>query len=102
MTENSTPGTDAHVEDAGAFDIRRFIGGLIGLMGIILVLMGIFAHSPADLEKTGGINANLWTGIAMVIAAIVFEVWAKVDPIRILVQENEPGAEESRDLSAVD
>ena len=64
---------------AGAFDIRNFIGALIGIYGIILVLMGLFGD-PA-LEKTGGINANLWAGLVMVVGAAAFMVWARLRPI---------------------
>ena len=42
---------------AGAFDIRNFIGALLGLYGMILTLLGIFGDKA--YEKTGGINANL-------------------------------------------
>lgn len=92
----------AHVENVGAFDIRRFIGALIGLFGILLVIMGLAFTTPEAMDKTDGLNANLWAGLAMVAVAVAFEVWAKVDPIRILVQDNEPGAEEPKDLSPVD
>ncbi|MCS6711792.1 hypothetical protein JSY14_07050 [Brachybacterium sp. EF45031] len=97
----TTPGT-AHVENVGAFDIRRFIGALIGLFGLLLTLMGLFAHSAADLEKTGGVNANLWAGLAMLAVAVAFEVWARVDPIRIVVQDNDEGAEVPKDIAPVD
>ena len=64
---------------AGAFDIRNFIGVLIGIYGVILVLMGIFGDP--DLEKTGGVNANLWAGLVMVVGAAAFMVWARLRPI---------------------
>ena len=64
---------------AGAFDIRNFIGGLIGIYGIILVLMGLFGEQ--SLEKTGGVNANLWAGLIMLVGAAAFMVWARLRPI---------------------
>ena len=48
---------------AGAFDIRNFIGALLGLYGLILLVMGIFGDQA--LQKTGGVNANLWAGIVL-------------------------------------
>ncbi|MFC7490016.1 MULTISPECIES: hypothetical protein [unclassified Knoellia] len=63
---------------AGAFDIRNFIGMLLGLYGLILVLMGLFGDK--ELEKTGGVNANLWTGLALLAVSAGFLVWAKVRP----------------------
>lgn len=63
---------------AGIFDIRNIIGLLLGIYGVILVLMGLFADKA--LDKTGGINANLWAGIVLVAVAIIFAVWAKLNP----------------------
>ena len=48
---------------AGAFDIRNIIGGLLGIYGVILTLMGLFGDT--EEEKTGGVNANLWAGLAL-------------------------------------
>ncbi len=57
MSDETTKKT--HV--AGAFDIRNIIGALLGLYGVILTLAGLLGeHEP---EKTGGVNANLWTGL---------------------------------------
>lgn len=99
---DTTPDTSAtHVETAGAFDIRIFIGTLIGMFGVILTLVGLFGFNAAESAKTGGLNANLWAGLPMIAVAIFFIVWAKVAPIKILVQENEPGAEEPHDISPV-
>lgn len=63
---------------AGAFDIRNFIGLLLGIYGLILVAMGLFGDK--ELEKTGGVNANLWTGIALLAVALGFIAWAKARP----------------------
>lgn len=63
---------------AGAFDIRNFIGMLLGLYGIILTLMGLFGDK--ELDKTGGINANLWTGLALLVVAAGFMAWARLRP----------------------
>ncbi|GAA2745836.1 hypothetical protein GCM10009868_28850 [Terrabacter aerolatus] len=64
---------------AGAFDIRNFIGALLGLYGIILLVMGIFGDQ--SLDKTGGVNANLYAGIALVVVSAFFVVWARIKPI---------------------
>lgn len=63
---------------AGAFDIRNFIGALLGIFGIILLFMGLFGDT--EEAKTGGINANLWGGIMLVIGAAIFLVWAWLRP----------------------
>ncbi|GAA2476791.1 hypothetical protein [Terrabacter carboxydivorans] len=64
---------------AGAFDIRNFIGALLGLYGVILLAMGLFGDQA--LAKTGGVNANLYAGIALIVVSAFFVVWARVKPI---------------------
>ncbi|WP_152354226.1 hypothetical protein [Brachybacterium subflavum] len=92
----------AKVETAGAFDIRNFIGLLVALFGVILLLVGLFDFTDVEAAKTGGVNANLWAGIVMVVVGLLFAVWAKVEPIRMIVSENEEGAEEPRDIAGLD
>ena len=105
--EESTPtgGADvpaaATVQTAGAFDIRNFIGTLLGLFGVVLVIMGLVAFTPEEAAKTEGLNANLWAGLAMLVVGILFMVWTKVDPIRMVVRDNEPGAEDPHDIAAL-
>lgn len=76
-------------QTAGAFDIRNIIGGLIGLYGLILLLTGIFGDK--ELDKTGGVNANLWAGLVMLAVGIGFLVWARLRPVVVAV---EPDGEE--------
>ena len=66
---------------AGAYDVRVFIAGLIGLYGVVLVVMGIFFDSADDKDKTGGVNANLWAGLVMIVVAIAFAVWTRLRPV---------------------
>lgn len=63
---------------AGAFDIRNFIGMLLGLYGVILTAMGLFGDK--ELDKTGGVNANLWAGLALIVVAAGFIGWARMRP----------------------
>jgi hypothetical protein len=84
MTEHRTPTEPVRSpgrRTAGAFDIRNIIGVLLGIYGVALVLAGIFAD-PED-EKTGGVNANLWTGLALAAAAAIFLIWARMRPIMV-------------------
>lgn len=74
MTESDS--TDK--KTAGAFDIRSVIGALLGVYGVILTLMGLFADP--ETEKTGGVNANLWAGLALLVVGGGFLVWARVRP----------------------
>ncbi len=66
---------------AGAFDVRNFIGGLLGLYGLILLPTGLFATDEAALAKSDGVNVNIWTGIALLVAGAVFIGWARLRPV---------------------
>ncbi len=72
---------------AGAFDIRNFIGLLLGLYGVILVAAQ-FLDSEEQLAKADGLRVNLWTGLALLATALVFAVWARLRPI--VVPEDRP------------
>ena len=66
---------------AGAFDVRNVIAGLIGFYGVVLVVMGLFADTAAERAKTGDVNANLWSGIVMVVFALAFALWTRLRPV---------------------
>jgi hypothetical protein len=76
---------------AGAFDIRVFIGALLGLYGVILLLTGLLGTSDRDLERAGGLNVNLWTGIALVVAAACFILWARLRPVVVPPSDDDAG-----------
>lgn len=73
----------ARTRRAGAFDIRVVIAALFCVFGPILIGMGLFGTSDADLEKTDGMNINLWTGIGLLAAAAIFLLWAWLRPIAV-------------------
>lgn len=75
MTEHTS--SDKNV--AGAFDIRNIIGSLLAIYGVILVAMGLFGD-PQE-EKTGGLNANLWAGVALLVVGLGFLAWARLKPV---------------------
>jgi hypothetical protein len=66
---------------AGAFDVRNVIAALIGFYGVVLVVVGLVDNGDDALEKTGGFNANLWVGIAMIVFALAFALWSRLRPI---------------------
>ncbi|HEX3781856.1 MAG TPA: hypothetical protein VHX38_19500 [Pseudonocardiaceae bacterium] len=82
MTEQSSQ-TTAAPRKAGLFDLRWIIALLFGIYGIVVTVMGIGFTSQAELNNAGGINVNLWTGIPMLVVAILFAVWAQLRPVRI-------------------
>jgi hypothetical protein len=80
-------------QKAGAFDIRNFIGALIGLYGIILVLTSFF-DSGEELSKADGVRINLWAGLGMLALAAFFLIWARLRPV---IVAEEPERAESPD-----
>ena len=73
---------------ANLFDVRRFIGGLFLIYGVILFVLGIGA-SEADVEKAAGVNINLWTGLAMLLVGALFVAWALWRPLGQELAESE-------------
>jgi hypothetical protein len=80
---NDTEQGEAH--KAGAFDIRTFIGALIGIYGVVLVVTG--------LVSSDGRTINLVAGVSMVVAAAGFLIWARVRPIVVPETTEMDGAE---------
>ncbi|MFE3853652.1 hypothetical protein ACFXPN_21245 [Streptomyces griseorubiginosus] len=84
--------TDLQAKSATAariFDLRRIIGGLFVLYGIIVTIAGI-NPSDSSLDKSEGININLWTGLGMLLLGIFFLVWLKLRPAApVRVSEDE-------------
>jgi hypothetical protein len=63
---------------AGLFDIRNIIGALLALYGLILLLVAIFGGAG---QADRNVGANLWTGIALLVAGGFFLLWARLRPI---------------------
>ncbi len=62
------------------FDLRTVIAILFGTFGIILVIVAFTDTTQAELDKAGGIRINLWTGLAMCVAAGLFVAWVRLKP----------------------
>jgi len=75
---------------ANLFDVRRFIGGLFVVYGVILLVLGLGA-SDADVEQAAGVNVNLWVGLAMLLVGALFLAWAFMRPLSSELGEDEPG-----------
>jgi hypothetical protein len=81
---------------AGAFDVRNVIAALIGFYGIVLLAVAVFGEDQS--EKTGGVDANLWAGLAMVAFAAAFVLWSRLRPVVVEEKavEEKPAAGEDR------
>lgn len=64
------------------FDLRWILAFLFAFYGIVVTLMGLFANAKTYTAsgQNVGINVNLWTGIPMLVLAILFAVWALLRP----------------------
>ena len=92
--DKTTTSDSGRAHKAGAFDIRNIIGALMGIYGVILALAGLLGeHEP---EKTGGVNANLWTGLALILVAVFFMGWARLRPIVVPEDFDRPDDDPTR------
>jgi len=80
QSEEAEVDADRARRAADLFDLRRIIGGLFAIYGVILLALGLGA-SDADIEKAAGWNLNLWVGVAMLITAALFLAWAFARPL---------------------
>jgi hypothetical protein len=78
---------------ANLFDIRRIIGGLFLLYGVVLFVLGLGA-SDADIKRAAGINVNLWVGVSLLATAACFITWAMLRPLGRELQEDEPARQD--------
>ena len=81
-TEADTPpeiDPETAAKAANRFDLRRIIGGLFLVYGLILTIVGIVGSDEVK-NKAAGINVNLWTGLAMLVVGGLMVAWALLRP----------------------
>jgi hypothetical protein len=66
---------------ANRFDIRRLIGALFALYGVILVVLGLVGSHTVK-TKAAGINVDLWTGLGMLAFAALMLLWGFTRPVQ--------------------
>jgi hypothetical protein len=82
-------GTGAReAQAANLFDLRRIIGGLFVLYGIVLTIVGL-GDSDAEIQKAAGVHINLFAGLGMLALGIFFIAWALLRPLGKQLQEEE-------------
>ena len=81
-TESTAEGEGAAraAQAANLFDLRRIIGGVFGVWGVLLVILGIF-DSEAEIAKAADVNINLWAGLGMLAISAFFLIWAFTRPL---------------------
>jgi hypothetical protein len=73
---------DAAVRSTRRFDLRRIIGGLFVLYGVIVLIVGLVdLGGDAETKMTGGIQINIWTGIGMLVLGGLFFLWDRLAPV---------------------
>jgi hypothetical protein len=65
---------------ANRFDIRRIIGGVFVLYGVILIVTGIVGSDEVK-NKAAGVNVDLWTGLGMLVFGVLMIFWALSRPV---------------------
>ncbi|GAA1823609.1 hypothetical protein HC028_16000 [Planosporangium flavigriseum] len=84
MAEEPIPTSKARL-----FDIRRVIGGIFVVYGLIVGLAGLF-DSPEEIQKAAGVRINLWTGLAMLVLGGFFLLWQRLRPLRAAPSNDHP------------
>lgn len=64
---------------ARLFDVRRVIGGLFVVYGVIVTLIGVL-DGPSELEKAQGVRINLWMGLGMLALGLLMLLWLRLNP----------------------
>ena len=75
-------------------DIRTVIAAVLGIIGVYLLLCSAFLNGPDENAKTGGVNANLWAGIALLGIASSMAAWWLLSPEGESGDENITGMDE--------
>jgi uncharacterized membrane protein len=75
---------------ANLFDLRRIIGGVFLVYGLVLFILGLFA-SQEEIDRAAGWNVNLWTGVGMFAFGLLMMVWAFTRPLGDELVSDEDG-----------
>jgi len=90
---STEPTTERTERAANLFDLRRIIGGLFTVWGVLLIILGA-TESDAEIDKAAGININLFAGIGMLLFGVGMLLWAFTRPLgtEIAAESEEPGS----------
>jgi hypothetical protein len=92
MSEPTSQPPKARVaQAANLFDLRRIIGGVFVLYGVLLTVLGLL-DSQEEIDKAAGVNLNLWAGLGMLVFGILMITWALTRPLSEELSEGEEPA----------
>src|SRR3954453_4575415 len=86
---------------ANLFDLRRIIGGLFLLYGVVLTIAGL-GDSDAEIQKAAGVHINLYAGLGMLALGGLFVAWALLRPLGRQLQEEEAKREAAQRAAGQD
>jgi len=78
MSEDTQP--TKRTRAVNLFDLRRIIGGVFLVYGLLLAILGLF-DSQEEIDRAAGVNINLWTGLGMLVFGALMMVWAFTRPL---------------------
>ena len=81
--------SDKNATGARLFDIRRVLGGLFIVYGVLITIVGL-VDSPGQVAKSQGVRINLWGGLVMLAFGLLMLLWQWLRPVR------PPGGDEDR------
>src|SRR3954452_22347437 len=73
---------------ANLFDLRRIIGGVFVVWGVLLTILGL-TGSEAETTKAAGMNINLLAGLIMLVFGLCMLAWALLRPLGAELREAE-------------
>ena len=76
---------------ANLFDLRRIIGGVFVLYGVLLTVLGLL-DSQEEIDKAAGVNINLWAGLGMLAFGLLMITWALTRPLSVELDESGGGS----------
>jgi len=85
--------TEADSSAARLFDVRRVIGGLFTVYGVLVLGAGILDGSEAS-DKASGIDINVWTGIGMLALGLLMLLWMRLSPTAAVQEGGGPDTED--------
>jgi hypothetical protein len=82
QTELTQEQKDEAVRSTRRFDLRRIMGALFLVYGVIVLIVGLVdLGTTVETKMTGGIQINIWTGIGMLVLAGLFFLWDRLAPV---------------------
>jgi sulfite exporter TauE/SafE len=97
MSEQTPQSSMRAAQAANLFDLRRIIGGVFVVYGVLLTVLGLF-DSQEEIDKAAGVNINLWAGLGMLVFGLLMIAWALWRPLSEELEEGGwgPGSDDER------